>query len=87
MFAGWDFAAAKTAAALEYLTPMFLLMAAVAVIGCGPLSGWIREKAGKNPAAVSVMRPASYVGSVLLLLLCMMSLASGAYNPFIYFRF
>ena len=87
MFAGWDFTAAKTAAALEYLTPMFLLMAAVAVIGCGPLSGWIREKAGKNPAAASVMRPASYVGSVLLLLLCMMSLASGAYNPFIYFRF
>lgn len=86
MFAGLDFSAARTAAALEYLTPMFLFMSAVAVIGCGPISGWIRSKtAGKS--AVAFLRPASYAASVLLLLVCMLSLASGAYNPFIYFRF
>ena len=86
MFAGLDFSAARTAAALEYLTPMFLFMSAAAVIGCGPISGWIRSKAAEKPAA-AFLRPASYAASVLLLLVCMLSLASGAYNPFIYFRF
>lgn len=86
MFTGLDFSAVKMAAALEYLTPMFLLISVVAIIGCGPLVGWIRRTtAGKN--MVSVFRPASYAASILLLLLCMLSLASGAYNPFIYFRF
>ena len=86
MFAGLDFSAARTAAALEYLTPMFLFMSAVAVIGCGPISGWIRSKTAGKPAA-AFLRPVSYAASVLLLLVCMLSLASGAYNPFIYFRF
>lgn len=86
MFTGLDFSAVKMAVALEYLTPMFLLISVVAIIGCGPLAGWIRRMtAGKN--MVSVLRPASYAASILLLLLCMLSLASGAYNPFIYFRF
>lgn len=86
MFAGWDFAAVKMSVALQYLTPMFILMAIVAVIGCVPLSGWIRRKT-EGQAVVSLLRPLSYVGSLLLLVLCMLSLASGAYNPFIYFRF
>lgn len=86
MFTGWDFAAVKMSVALQYLTPMFILMAIVAVIGCGPVLGWIRHKT-EGQAVVSVLRPLSYVASLLLLLLCMLSLASGAYNPFIYFRF
>lgn len=86
MFMGWDFSSVRMAAAVEYLTPMFILMSIIAVIGCGPLAGWIRQKTDGR-SVVSVLRPLSYVGSLCLLLLCMLSLASGAYNPFIYFRF
>jgi alginate O-acetyltransferase complex protein AlgI len=36
---------------------------------------------------VTAARPLLYAGSLVLLLLCLMSLSSGQYNPFIYFRF
>ena len=38
---------------------------------------------GSKPA----FEKASWVATVLLLALCLLSLASGTYNPFIYFRF
>lgn len=86
MFTGWNFSGNQTAFAVEQLTPVFLVMFAAAFIGCMPIGPYIKKKvAGTN--AEMVLRPVSYVFSLLLLVLCMFSLASGSYNPFIYFRF
>lgn len=88
MFTGWEFGTVCMNVVWQQLTPAFLLMLAAGVIGCMPvkeyLIKWCREKGGFLPA---VMHNGSYAVSILLLLLCMMTLSGGAYNPFIYFRF
>lgn len=86
MFAGWNFAEGQMVFVLEQLTPVFLLMFAVACIGCMPVGPYIRRLTSRMRIS-SVLRPVSYMGSVVLLILCMCNLASGSYNPFIYFRF
>lgn len=85
MFAGWNAGKFLTTAALEQLTPMFLFIFAVAVAGCFPIIPRMRTHfSGKSTMPV---RAAGCGASVVLLLLCMFSLSSGNYNPFIYFRF
>jgi len=87
MFAGWRFEGSASALALSQLTPLFVVVLLAAVIGSMPLGGRVRQlcaKAGLKPAALTA---GSYVGAVVLLVLCMASLAGGTYNPFIYFRF
>lgn len=88
MFTGWEFGAASMNVVWQQLTPAFLLMLAAGVIGCMPvkedLIKWCGEKGGFLSSA---MQKGSYVVSILLLFLCMLTLSGGAYNPFIYFRF
>lgn len=86
MFAGWNFAEGQMVFVLEQLTPVFLLIFAVACIGCMPVGPYIRRLTSRMRIS-SVLRPLSYMGSIVLLILCMCNLASGSYNPFIYFRF
>lgn len=87
MFFGWDFAAEKVAFALQQLNPMFLFMLVMAIIGSLPLTEKIKTKWHSKSIVRKVFRPISYVFSIILLVLIMISLASGTYNPFIYFRF
>ena len=77
MFTGSNTAAMSLA--LEQLTPLYLVTAAVGIVACCPVK--ILVKKGRAYEAVTA------AGSLALLLLCMLSLASGTYNPFIYFRF
>lgn len=56
----------------------------VAVLFSYPLRSFIVQKLGKENKCIVI---AGYVGSILLLVICILSLASAAYNPFIYFRF
>ena len=86
MFFGWNFSEGQMTFMLEQLTPMFLLMFATAFVGCMPLGAYIRQW-GSRIGINHVLRTGSYIGSILLLMLCMCKLASGSYNPFIYFRF
>ena len=79
--------------ALEQLTPWFIGILAAAVIGCGPickLSGSIKEHVLNGPLVQTkwkVVDLALYFLAFLGLVFCMFRLSSGAYNPFIYFRF
>ena len=68
---------------------VFFLAFAAAIVFSTPILPFIRGKlaGGKETAAKTVL---CYVGDVLLLALvvcCVIELESGAYNPFIYFRF
>ena len=63
------------------------LMLFVGILGCMPILPGIHAFMERGAAVKRIVVPFSYVGSVLLLLLSMLSLSSGTYNPFIYFRF
>lgn len=79
MFTGFHYEAAAMNFALSNLTPAVIVMFAAAVVFSMP----VRKAAEKIRGYQGV----SYAISILLLVLCMMSLASNSYNPFIYFRF
>ena len=79
MFAGWHFEPNCMQLALAQLSPLSLVVFAVGALTCLPVLERLRGK----PA----FEKASWVATVLLLALCLLSLASGTYNPFIYFRF
>ena len=87
MFCGWDFSSSKMIFAVEQLTPMFIFTFIVAIIGSTPLLEKIQKRWNRESLIGIILQPASYVFTVILLFLCMLSLASGTYNPFIYFRF
>lgn len=87
MFAGWEFQPAQTAGTISVLTPLFFVTLIFAVLGSMPLLpkmyAWIKAKTVRQQIA----EPLSYICGICLLLLCILSLSSGTYNPFIYFRF
>ena len=84
MFAGPFLGTPETAAAnaqllLPLMTPLNICMLIAGVILSAPL----KEKLQKH----SVLDKIAWVVTPLLLILCIMNLAGGTYNPFIYFRF
>ena len=79
MFTGFHWDKAAMSAALQQLTPVYLLTLAGAVAASFPIAERLRGKKGYEPIA--------YVCSLAGLVICVLSLASGTYNPFIYFRF
>ena len=84
MFAGPFMANTSTAVwnnllLLPLMTPLNICVLIVGLVLSAPL----KEKLQKN----SVLDKISWVVTPLLLILCIMNLAGGTYNPFIYFRF
>ena len=92
MFAGFDFSDGALSLALTQLTPWFIAMLLVAVIGCAPIRP-LADKIRANlygEAALSgkwkAVQIALYVLAFALLFWCIIRLSSSSYNPFIYFR-
>ena len=79
MFTGFGWNVGAMSFALQQMTPVFLVTLAGALIACCPVKKLISEKKWYGPVA--------YVCSLTGLVICILSLASGTYNPFIYFRF
>ena len=79
MFTGFTWNAAAMSFAVQQITPVFLVTLAGALIACCPVIKTVNNKKWYAPFA--------YICSLLGLVVCMLSLASGTYNPFIYFRF
>ena len=80
-------APSNLAQVLATVTPAVVLALTVGFIGSTPVLGRIRERWGRvdaSPAGVLWARDAAVVA---LLLLSTLQVASGTYNPFIYFRF
>lgn len=90
MFAGWDMSGQAMNVAVSQLNPLFLITLLVGVVGSAPILDRLKTlpfSQGKRGRRTSVASAASYAGSFVLLLICMLSLSAGTYNPFIYFRF
>lgn len=79
MFSGWTFDAAGMALVMSLFTPLNLCVFAVGCVTCLPVLDHLRGRAA--------FERASWVVTIVLLALCLLSLATGTYNPFIYFRF
>lgn len=77
MFSGIGLHWLGTAAVWAKFTPAFVLTLCLALLLCTPVA---REHTPKRESV-------TFIGSLGLLLLCMMYLAAGSFNPFIYFRF
>lgn len=79
--------------ALRQLTPWFIFIFVIAVIGCAPirpLSDKIRQKLyadGSTSTAWRIVSVALYCLAFAGLFFCILRLSPSGYNPFIYFRF
>jgi len=92
MFSGFDFSAGVMSFAVQALTPYFICMLLAAILCCGPLAKLTERVRGLETKQTlttgeNVLQMASFVLAFLLLGWCMIRLAGGSYNPFIYFRF
>lgn len=92
MFSGFDFSAGMTSFALQTLTPYFIVMLIAAILCCGPISK-LTKRIGQLETKETLtsmeqcVQVLTFVLSWVLLAWCMIRLAGGSYNPFIYFRF
>ena len=88
MFTGFHFEYACVELAMRQLTPVFIVTFVCACFACAPIAPAVKTRLElKGQASVQRARNVSYVLALVLLAVCMLSLASGGYNPFIYFRF
>lgn len=92
MFTGFDFSAETMSFAVQALTPYFIVMLFVAIISCGPLSKLtarvsMLENKETLTTGDNIVQTVTFVFAFLLLVWCIIRLAGGSYNPFIYFRF
>ncbi len=84
MFAGFAYSRASLVLVSRLFNPYNIFIIVLAFILSYPV-----VKAADNRLAKkkNVLKPMIAFGSLLLLMLCILNLASEAYNPFIYFRF
>lgn len=79
MFTGIHFEDTAMRLCLSLLTPVHLTAIAAGIIGSMPVRNTLEKSKG--------LQGVSWAVSLGILLLCILNLASGTYNPFIYFRF
>lgn len=90
MFCGWQISTVSTIYLVKHLTPLFLLTIIIGALLSGSLPNRIRNRIFSRTSIAYSGIPfelASYATAFILLLLCVITLSSGTYNPFIYFRF
>lgn len=92
MFTGFNFSAEAMSFAVQALTPYFIVMLFAAILCCGPISGLserVRRLENKETLTIGEhsLQVLTFVFAWLLLAWCIIRLAGGSYNPFIYFRF
>ena len=79
MFTGFHMNAGALSLVMQQLTPVYLLTLVCALIAATP----VHRILSRNEAYSRL----TYMFSLAGFLLCVLSLAGGTYNPFIYFRF
>ena len=83
MFTGFQTNLAAARLARSQLTPVHISAFAAGVFASLP----VMERIGKDERARKAFDLASFAASLALFFVCMLNLAGGTYNPFIYFRF
>lgn len=91
MFTGGNTGPLVAASTMRIFDGLFLSALVVAIICSTFVGQWLITRfAGfkeRNKGFAGIAGAVYYVGSILLLVACVMSLAGGSYHPFIYFRF
>lgn len=87
MLTGMNFDLVAMATFWEQITPLFIIAMVAAMICAMPIREWFLTICMRNKITKKIYHVVAYVGSVLILLLAILNLAGGTYNPFIYFRF
>lgn len=79
-----------------FLNKEVIFVFILAFIGCTPVVGWTKNKlllflnnfgSTSKIFSINMLRMVSYTSLLFVFILSTMSLVSGTYNPFIYFRF
>ncbi len=92
MFTGTNFSAGAMSFALQCATPYAIFMLLAAIVCCGTFDK-IRIKVSELETKEELtskertLQYTSFVVCIVLLAWCIIRLAGGSYNPFIYFRF
>lgn len=86
MVIGFDFDAASVSLAMQQLTPLFIVTLVAASIASTSLLDRVKA-AVERSANPRLWQTLGYVACFVLFALSFLSLTSGGYNPFIYFRF
>ena len=86
MLTGFSFSHMQMALLFEQLSPQFILTFLIGWVACFPLKGMLEKKAAASSQPL-VWQALSYVFAFFVLVVCVLELSSGGYNPFIYFRF
>lgn len=86
MFSPSHSSAESMAVFRQQLTPMFIIMLLLACIFSMPVWQTVRRKI-TSQKLLSAGEMCSYGVSLILLIVCILTLSSASYNPFIYFRF
>lgn len=76
----------QTAMFMQQLTPMYIAMFVLAVIFSMPVIGAVKKKFSGEKSAAAI-EFSGFAVSFILFLVCIITLSSASYNPFIYFRF
>ena len=71
--------AVGTMTAVSVMSPLFIITLIIAAVACTPVLRMLPKNA--------VTRMAGMTFTIILYMLCIMEIAAGSYNPFIYFRF
>ena len=79
MFTDFGWKASAMSLTLQQLTPVYLVTLAAALVAAVPVNGMLKK--------YKWYEGFTYVLSLAGFALCVLSLAGGTYNPFIYFRF
>lgn len=88
MFVGFHFDHVSMALFQNQMTPLFIVTMLAAFVFMCPVKEVIESRIQKGSKRFrTLVETAGYAGSVFLIILSMMTLAGGTYNPFIYFRF
>lgn len=93
MFSGFDFSTEKMSIVIHPLSPFFIIMFVAAIICCGPLQKISVKVSDLQNATETltkrekVIETITFVVAVIIFIWCIIRLAGGTYNPFIYFRF
>lgn len=87
MFVPVPLDAARLASWLAPLNGWNAAMLGAGVLFSTPVLRMVQQRCAGGGRGSAAVRSLSYVMSLVLLFLCLCSLAGGSYNPFIYFRF
>lgn len=84
MFLGWNQIGDADLVLLNLVNPYILFVFLLGAVFSLPIKIWSEKIISYNN---QIMIGSSYIIAVAMLVICILSLSSGTYNPFIYFRF